>query len=63
MSERLDGELKTREYTIIHHSKEFIKVFNNLDHSIHVEFSNDGVDTLVNIRPSTPLPNLGDTEA
>ena len=60
MSENLSGELKTNEYTIIHHSREFFKIFNELDHPIHVEIGNDGeFDTLIKIRPcSEPMTEV-----
>ena len=53
MAEIISGDLKTNEYTIIHHSREFIKVFNGLGYSINIEFSGDGVDTVITIRPTS----------
>ena len=52
MSENLKGELKTNEYTIVHHSREFFKIFNKLDNPIRIEIGNDGdFDTLITIQP------------
>lgn len=53
MSEKLSGTLETNEYTLIHHSREFIKVFNGLGHPIHVEFAGDEIDTIITIRPTS----------
>lgn len=53
MAEILSGDLKTNEYTIIHHSREFIKIFNGLAHPISVEFAGDDIDTIITIRPTS----------
>jgi len=58
MSEKLSWKLNSDKYTIVHHSKEFIKIFNGLNNSICVEVTNDDFDTVITIRSSTPTTNL-----